>query len=138
MLCLTLLSFALQTVFSQYRCFRPTQSLSPASVLWCAVRSALIYTHTEGEKRRRCEGTSDLVVSQTVQCEKVLLFCRFSSCTFSSARRSFQRPGESGKTARWPSKETSWGISSHRLLLKTPGNSKYSCILFLSFNDCKT
>lgn len=45
------------------------------------------------------------------------------SCTFSSTRCSFQRPSESGKTAWWPSKQTSWGNSTHRLLLKIPGNS---------------
>ncbi len=118
-------------VFSQCPFFRPTQSLSPASVMWCAVRSAPVYTNRR-RKQRRYEwpgGFPDSAVWES--CSDYSAGSPPSdSCSFSSARRSVQRPSERGKTARWPSKETSWGISSHRLLLKTPGNSTYSCILF--------
>lgn len=119
----------LRSVFSQYRFFRPTQSLTPASVLWCAVRSAPIYTQTEQAKQRaasrsvplprhrRCEGMSDLspmLVSRTGRCEKVMAQCcsyyspgfpPSDSCTFSNAHATLsKRPSESGKTARWPLK----------------------------------
>lgn len=70
---------------------------------------------------------SQIQNSCTVHIPLFSVFVSSHSCTFFTTSCFFQRPSESGKTARWPSKETSWGISSHRLLSKS-GNSKYSCV----------
>lgn len=148
MLCLTLLSLYfvgpnwLHCVFSQYRFFRPTQSLSPVSVLWCAVRSAPVYTQTEGEKQRAASLGADAARVRVTWCfpgqgsvrkswhsaAPIILqvfLPRTAAPSLAHAALS-KGPVKVERTARWPSKETSWGISYWKFLeiLNT------GCILF--------
>ncbi len=68
-LCRSKLCFFTMSIFPSH----PKSLSSECGVLWCAVRSAPGNTQTEGEKQRRCEGTSDLGVSRTVEVALIIL-----------------------------------------------------------------
>ncbi len=158
MLCLTLLSLYfvgpnwLHCVVSQYRFFRPTQSLSPVIVLCCDVPCALLqFTHKQKERNKEpphapspslgadaarvrvtwwFPGQGSVRKSWHSAAPIILQVFLPRTAAPSLAHAALSKgPVKVEKTARWPSKETSWGISYWKFLgiLNTVA---LGCILF--------